>query len=490
MLRKLDAEIPEEKFNDEDLSPSLGKSSPNCSTDLQDLPLLSQITLTPPSLQLTPEFDPHHTTYKAQTDYNTIVFSVTARTKHCNTTARFHTSDGDESSMTYTLGLGENSVKIHVVMKSNREPKFINTYLILIWRQERGIPQFRPSLRVCHLTQDCELKYSPRESCGLTAVTKYRSWRLYLKHRDQLPVCHQSDYRQASWFVPCEDCKNPNSCHWRSAMWQPEVCQSKHLNDLDISTCFRGRKLLFIGDSTNRGIMHYILEKINGSITEWDKTHNLKLYKSINGNQTDLSYTYYPQFWLPTNHRPAFDKAIYQLIKWTQPLTDDNRTVLVVGGVHWLASQHLDLIVKALKRENLSHIKLIIKGLGSGFHQHVNGVHYLPEADLQKVLLREEELERHGKKLGFEFIKTFKMTMARFKDFLQGKCACHFHKVSIVVFGFQRFLAHLTCKLKWAFSDYLLSVHLSTFRIFNFFSRTTGPISTNLGKKRSWMKGI
>lgn len=99
-------------------------------------------------------------------------------------------------------------------------------------------------------------------------------------------------------------------------MWQPEVCQSKHLNDLDISTCFRGRKLLFIGDSTNRGIMHYILEKINGSITEWDKTHNLKLYKSINGNQTDLSYTYYPQFWLPTNHRPAFDKAIYQLIKW------------------------------------------------------------------------------------------------------------------------------------------------------------------------------
>lgn len=120
----------------------------------------------------------------------------------------------------------------------------------------------------------------------------------------------------ASWFVPCEDCKNPNSCHWKTAIWQPKFCQTTHLDDYDIRACFKGRKVLFIGDSTNRGILHYILEKINGSLSEWDKTHNLKLYKSINGNQTDLSFSYYPQFWLPTNHRPAFDKAIFQLIKW------------------------------------------------------------------------------------------------------------------------------------------------------------------------------
>lgn len=120
----------------------------------------------------------------------------------------------------------------------------------------------------------------------------------------------------ASWFVPCEDCKNPSSCHWKTAIWQPKFCQTTHLDDYDIRACFKGRKVLFIGDSTNRGIMHYILEKTNGSLSEWDKTHNLKLYKSINGNQTDLSFSYYPQFWLPTNHRPAFDKAIFQLIKW------------------------------------------------------------------------------------------------------------------------------------------------------------------------------
>jgi hypothetical protein len=62
--------------------------------------------------------------------------------------------------------------------------------------------------------------------------------------------------------------------------------------------------------------MHYILEKINNTLSDWDKTHDLKLYTGINENQTTMSFAYYPQFWLPNDHRPGFDKAIYQLIKW------------------------------------------------------------------------------------------------------------------------------------------------------------------------------
>lgn len=458
LSRKLDAQFSEDNIINEEEVPTSGKLTPNCSSDPRDLSLLSHVSLSPPSIQLTPEFDPQHTSYEAQTDYNTIVFSITAITRHCNTTARFHTSDGDDRFMNYTLGLGENRIRIHVVLASPPGPQPINTYIIIIWRRGRGIPQPRPSLRVCQLTQDCELRYSPGESCGLRAVTRFRSWRLYQLHSSQLPVCRPSDYQGASWFVPCEDCKDPHSCHWGSAAWQTNICQTKLLSDLEISSCFKGRKVLFIGDSTNRGIMHYILEKINGSLTEWDKTHNLKLYKSINGNQTDLSFSYYPQFWLPTNHRPAFDKAVFQLIKWTQPLRDDNSTVLVVGGVHWLARHHLDLIIKALKRENLSNIKLIVKGLGSGFHQHVNGVHYLPQTDIQKLVLRERELEKHSRKLGFEFIKTFNMTMARFKDFLQGKCACHFHKLSEVKdAGSEKTVYHVQGEINEVYSQMVIN---------------------------------
>ena len=74
-------------------------------------------------------------------------------------------------------------------------------------------------------------------------------------------------------------------------------------------------QILFIGDSTNRGIMHYVMEQANDSLTEWDKTHNIKIYNNINHEQTTVSFAYYPQFWLPANQRPVFDKALYQLIK-------------------------------------------------------------------------------------------------------------------------------------------------------------------------------
>jgi hypothetical protein len=52
-------------------------------------------------------------------------------------------------------------------------------------------------------------------------------------------------------------------------------------------------------------------------------------------------------------------------------------------------------------------------------------------------------------------------------------------------------LAHLSWKLKWAILIVRLSVRLSVnFYIFNFFSRTTGPILTRLGTNHPWGEGI
>jgi hypothetical protein len=59
------------------------------------------------------------------------------------------------------------------------------------------------------------------------------------------------------------------------------------------------------------------------------------------------------------------------------------------------------------------------------------------------------------------------------------------------------FLAHLSWKLKWAFliaccpASVCLSVCLSVnFYIFDFFSRTTGPILTKLDTNHPWVKEI
>ena len=61
--------------------------------------------------------------------------------------------------------------------------------------------------------------------------------------------------------------------------------------------------------------MHYVMEQVNGTLTEWDKTHDIKTYTNLNQGRTAVSFTYYPQFWLPVNQRPVFDKALYDLIK-------------------------------------------------------------------------------------------------------------------------------------------------------------------------------
>ena len=72
---------------------------------------------------------------------------------------------------------------------------------------------------------------------------------------------------------------------------------------------------MFIGDSTNRGIMHYLIEHANESLTEWDKTHDTKVYRNLNRMQTTVSFAYYPQFWLSADLRPMFDETLFQLIK-------------------------------------------------------------------------------------------------------------------------------------------------------------------------------
>ena len=59
------------------------------------------------------------------------------------------------------------------------------------------------------------------------------------------------------------------------------------------------------------------------------------------------------------------------------PLDNNANTVLVVGGVHWLAPHHLTVLRAALQKEGLQNIKVIIKSLGAGFHQPVDGLHCL-----------------------------------------------------------------------------------------------------------------
>lgn len=92
------------------------------------------------------------------------------------------------------------------------------------------------------------------------------------------------------------------------------------------------------------------MQRINGSLHQWDKTHQIKSYSNLNENRTVATFAYYPQFWLPSDDRPAFDATVHDIVQHSQPLEDGSNTILVVGGVHWLAPQHLKLMEDALMR--------------------------------------------------------------------------------------------------------------------------------------------
>uniref|UniRef100_A0A7N5K093 Cadherin like and PC-esterase domain containing 1 n=1 Tax=Ailuropoda melanoleuca TaxID=9646 RepID=A0A7N5K093_AILME len=188
-------------------------------------------------------------------------------------------------------------------------------------------------------------------------------------------------------------------------------------------------QILFIGDSTNRGIMYYLIERLNETLQEWQKVHGTKFYHNVNGGKTLISYSYYPQFWISPSLRPTFEKALEHLLQRSRPLENTGQTVLVVGGVQWLNSNHLQIIHKVLKRENLLNILVIIKTLGIGFHLPVDGLHFLTQSEVQNLWKENVIILDAAKTYGYEVVDTFTITMGRHKEFLQGTCGCHFHEV-------------------------------------------------------------
>ena len=73
-------------------------------------------------------------------------------------------------------------------------------------------------------------------------------------------------------------------------------------------------QLLFIGDSTNRGIMYFLMERVNSTLQDWEKAHRTLLFGHLNQGRTHVGYSYYPQFWLEERARPTFQHALEQLL--------------------------------------------------------------------------------------------------------------------------------------------------------------------------------
>uniref|UniRef100_A0A8C6RMR5 Cadherin-like and PC-esterase domain containing 1 n=2 Tax=Nannospalax galili TaxID=1026970 RepID=A0A8C6RMR5_NANGA len=395
----------------------------HCSYEEDMLCHIKQI-FTRPHLELNPKFNPKIKDYYCEVPFDVVTVMIGAETSKCQCEVHLQERTGP-SFASYPLGLGMNKISLLVVDDSLAEGDTLITYKLTIYREDRPSLPFFEDFIACGFVQDCDLLIHPEESCGLQPISPD-----YIEaiSQPELKSC-PSGYTKGQWIVPCLSCSDNRTCDWREITWQPHNCQHGILTKPQLQQCLRGRKILFIGDSTNRGMMYYLIERLNETLQEWQKVHGTKLYPNVNGGKTLISYSYYPQFWISPSLRPTFENALEHLLQRSHPLENTSQTVLVVGGVQWLNSNHLQIIHKVLKRENLLNILVIIKTLGIGFHLPVDGVHFLTQSEVQNLWKENLSVLDAAKAYGYEAVDTFTITMGRGKEFLQGNCGCHFHEV-------------------------------------------------------------
>ncbi|XP_048196080.1 cadherin-like and PC-esterase domain-containing protein 1 [Perognathus longimembris pacificus] len=395
----------------------------HCNNNKHTLCYIKQI-YTQPHLELNPEFNPKIKDYYSEVPFDVVTVTIHAEAAECQCRAHLQERTGP-SSANYPLGLGINRISVLVVDESPAEGEMLITYKLTIYREDRPSLPFFEDFTACGFVQDCGLLIHPEEGCGLQPIS---SQYIEAISHPELQNCPSGDTK-GQWIVPCLSCSDNRTCDWREITWQPHNCQHAILTKSQLQQCLGGRKILFIGDSTNRGIMYYLIERLNETLQEWQKVHGTKLYPNVNGGKTWVSYSYYPQFWISPSMRPTFEKALERLLQRSRPLENTGQTVLVVGGVQWLNSHHLEIIHRVLKRENLLHILVIIKTLGIGFHLPVDGVHVLTKSEVQNLWKENLVILEASRNYGYEVVDTFTLTMGRYKEFLQGNCGCHFHEV-------------------------------------------------------------
>uniref|UniRef100_A0A7N6FHM9 Cadherin-like beta-sandwich-like domain-containing protein n=1 Tax=Anabas testudineus TaxID=64144 RepID=A0A7N6FHM9_ANATE len=378
-------------------------------------PQLRQIYTDPP-LTLTPSFSPRVKEYRAEVTFDTV--TVRIRPEPVSPACRVHLDEhGGPRMANYPVGLGNSRISILVTDDSDPEPVVMAIYTVHMYRESRpSLPMFGDHV-MCSFVQDCGLLVQPGQVCGLQP---------FIRSQGPLQTC-TSGQAPGQWVVPCLSCTDNRTCDWREVAWQPDDCYHQLVDRPMLQDCMMDRKVLFIGDSTNRGMMYFLMERVNTSLQDWGKAHDTLFYRNLNGGRTQVGYSYYPQFWLEKKQRPTFRQALLQLLDRSRPLVNSNLTVLVVGGVQWLNTDHLRTVREVLDRESLSNILVVVKSLGMGFHLPVDGIRSL--SLVQHLYKENSDIITTAKHHGYEVIDTFSITMGRYKEFLQGRCACHFHEV-------------------------------------------------------------
>ncbi|KAL5972203.1 Cadherin-like and PC-esterase domain-containing protein 1 [Taenia solium] len=106
--------------------------------------------------------------------------------------------------------------------------------------------------------------------------------------------------------------------------------------------------ILFVGDSTLRGLMYALLSKLNGSLRYWEASHGQLIFNSLAGGffqradakltrsstSAVIAFAYFPLFWSGKLHQRTLVDVISQSLRRIAKANVD----LVIGGTQWLTT--------------------------------------------------------------------------------------------------------------------------------------------------------
>ncbi|XP_065569082.1 cadherin-like and PC-esterase domain-containing protein 1 [Artemia franciscana] len=246
-------------------------------------------------------------------------------------------------------------------------------------------------MEVCYIFQTCDWLIDQKFNCGMQR-SNYANWSVFVDILRKRKSCGlEIDGHDGRWYLPCQSCTDERSCSWSNATWIENGCQFKEL-EKEVQRCLANKTVLFLGDSTLRGMVHRIIQMANKTLATDEKLHEYHIFRNVNENRTFIAFNYYPIFWKKQNTQKSFMEALRLLFRF-------NRKVTVV-----------------------------IKLYGAGFHIGNFSRNFVIQ-HRTKMSVMNRNLRQKAKEKGFLTIDSFRMTTARNKEFYPGQCACHFHEV-------------------------------------------------------------
>nr|XP_027200606.1 uncharacterized protein LOC113794678 [Dermatophagoides pteronyssinus] len=330
------------------------RNSIECTKNPYNLSKLKYLNIIhPPGLEIQPKFQSLHRNYRLNQKllYKNLFIELETKVEHCDTWIKLddnnnhhHLNDQIQSGrLNFSIGIGLNSIKLILInRKLSDMDMVIAIYTIIIERQsifeqQQQQPEQQQqqldnnnnnknqsliNYQICSLKQDCDLQIYPDESCGWQSIDEQQpnftcsSIDDCFDHLKQEIPC-KNGAENGRWLLPCTDCQRLDRCVWSKLQWLPYRCQYPiPIESEYLRKCLSNKNILLIGDSTNRGIMHYIMERLNRTLTEADKIHDHKTYLLMELN-TMINFVYYPKFWLSQDQRPSFVQVFHDSIKET-----------------------------------------------------------------------------------------------------------------------------------------------------------------------------